>query len=360
MSPGYPACCLCPPKPPLPDAATYALYDQDGELLWWKLTENAVRHVDIGGDYVVALTSGAAHDEDHVWLHNLKGELVWVKDSDASSVNRTPRTATIDSDGNVYLATDRAFGVAPRLYKVDADGDTVFDVEADPYYGYAHVSYRDGILYGTSRNDSNVGLVVHRINPSNGSAVWSTEISSLGISSPARCRASRIAGRVVVARQIVVVLDSSGNVLWDQTRSLPSLIDESGCSIDRDNYVAVGGGRHDDITHVRYDEDGVEEWNADHGASVLGVDTDDSGNVYIAAYNSEGNPNSSTTRTIRKYSSSGVLQWSEVLGKTHLGHGYGVDLSDIAVGHDKVVGEETVPGKVIVGGSHAQMKTPYD
>lgn len=115
------------------------------------------------------------------------------------------------------------------------------------------------------------------------------------------------------------------------------------------------------ITHRKYDVNGNELWNADHGATVFDIVADSSGSVYVVGaeaddgayirrYNSDGTLSLSIPRgdhviggngagiavdstgsilvtgvtTVRKYNSSGVQQWES----SYAGDTYGIAIGD--------------------------------
>ncbi|MFX1499265.1 MAG: hypothetical protein ACFFBH_17245 [Promethearchaeota archaeon] len=127
------------------------------------------------------------------------------------------------------------------------------------------------------------------------------------------------------------------NVTWgggDHDYSFDMVIDDS------DNVYIVGrtrsfGEGNEDVALVKYNNEGVQLWNLTWGGSswdqVYGVDVDSSNNVYITGGTNSFGDISARDLFLRKYNSSGVLQWNITLGEIGLleiGKGLVVDSYD--------------------------------
>ena len=122
---------------------------------------------------------------------------------------------------------------------------------------------------------------------------------------------------------LIAKYNSSGTLLWDRT--LGGSSDETFASVavdSFDNIVAVGDVKSDgaggfDVLIAKYNSSGALQWDrslggisAEQGRAVA---IDSSDNIVLGAYTSSDGEGSADA-LIAKYNSSGVLQWSRILG----------------------------------------------
>lgn len=111
-------------------------------------------------------------------------------------------------------------------------------------------------------------------------------------------------------------LDTDGAAVWSVDHGATAYA----IAVGSDGVVATGGARTSSITTRTYAYDGTAGWTADHGATVFCIAIDSSGNVYTG-----GNryTTSSPQGHVRKYNSSGTLQWTLDLGSS-VSYVYGI------------------------------------
>jgi len=111
-------------------------------------------------------------------------------------------------------------------------------------------------------------------------------------------------------------LDTNGAVLWsaDHGNVVYAI------AVGSDGTVITGGFLSSSITTRKYAADGTAGWTANHGATVRCIAIDSSGNIYTG-----GNrfTTSAPQGHVRKYNSSGTLQWTLDLGSS-VSYVYGI------------------------------------
>ncbi|MBA7505135.1 hypothetical protein ES706_03798 [subsurface metagenome] len=117
--------------------------------------------------------------------------------------------------------------------------------------------------------------------------------------------------------------DNTGVLQWNVTWGGTGGENGKGIAIDSsDNIYIVGktrsfGSGESDVCLLKYDSSGIQQWNTFWGGDKYDVGTDIAidtfGNIYITG-STESFGSGGYDMCLIKYSSSGVLQWEEVLG----------------------------------------------
>jgi len=216
-------------------------------------------------------------------------------------------SVAVDSSGNIYITGDtNSFGEGSNdmvLVKYDRDGDQLWNST----WGGIDYEAGKGVAVDTSGNIYITGYT-----------------NSFGT------------GNYDLA---LVKYDSDGIQQWNSTWGGGGSEAGNGVALDSsDNIYITGftdsfGTGNDDLVLVKYDSDGIQQWNSTWGGidneAGSGVVVDSSDNIYITGYtNSFGEGGDDLV--LVKYISSGVQQWNFTWGgiDNEAGSGVVVDSSD--------------------------------
>ena len=206
-----------------------------------------------------------------------------------------------DSSGNIYLAGNtQSFGAGSYdmvLVKYDGNGVQQWNR-----------------TWGGGSGDSGWGVAAD----SSGNIFLAGSTSSFGTGS---------------SDMVLVKYDGSGVQQWNRTWGGSESDDGYGVAVDSSSNIYLAGRTYSfgagniDMVLVKYNENGVQQWNRTWGGSEtdvgFGAVVDSSDNIYLAGSTSCFGAGSSDMVLV-KYNENGVQQWNRTWGGGESDYGYGV------------------------------------
>lgn len=287
---------------------------------------NAGRHVLLGSDNSV-LTIGELQEESDfsviILAYDENGNEQWSS-TYTIDFDTTVLDVEVDSDGNIYIAVeDDDYAIAKFSSSGEFLVDAVYsDDVVDPL---KDIALTDGYVIGCALGDDNKSSVI------------SLESLSLAenyfLETQGESQSDMRPGKLITddnhlwlstysddgqaALFSIVKMDLSGNELWEVVQNYPTTIplfnyldhDASGNVIGLfENSPNIFGG---DLGLIKYDGDGNEIFttliNDEPAYKAGGIAVDNAGDIYITGSNSSLN-----SMFLSKYSSGGVLEWTEL------------------------------------------------
>ena len=259
--------------------------------------------------------------------------------SDAEGINSQSNTA-IDTEDNFFVSGSTAAGPgtsAHLLLKVNNDGELQWTRNIggggiDSAYGVGCDSSGNAYIGGQTRSNTFGGadLMMSKFN-SSGTLQWTRHLggggSETGWSATADGSGNAYVGGLNDSNvAFLAAWDSSGSFQWDKTltgRSFPY-----GITVDQSGDIILGGnGGY--IAKVTASTQ-VGAWAVTVASTVFReFATDSSNNVYAVGYTASA-PQGNYGVVVSKINSSGVFQWTKIIGSSasQLGLGIAVDESD--------------------------------
>lgn len=344
---------------------------------------NSMTVDEAGNVYVTgsSIGSGGAYLDIVTIKYNNNGSVQWLQryngPGDSTDIGSS---IVVDGSGNVYI-TGGSFGVGTKsdiiTIKYNSSGVQQW---LQRYNGPENMldegrqilldAFGNLFVRGvTVTNATNYDFIILKYN-SSGMQQWLKTYNGTGSSSdsPSYLKTDASGNTYITGYStgvgtgydwLTIKYDPSGTQLWEKRYNGP------GNSTDVANSLAVdasgniyvtgftgGNGTGDDITTIKYNSSGIEQWVQTYNGPGNGNDNarslvlDAAGNVYITGY-SAGLSSGSDYTTI-KYNSSGVQQWLQ----TYNGPGNaGEDAYSILL---------DAAGNIYVTGSSAGSGTDYD
>ncbi len=311
-------------------------YDKDGNKQWSKLVTSGLstKGLGVGVDssdnvYVTGFSDGSFDGKTNqggadVFLikYDTSGNKVWSKLL-GSDDNDIGEGMSVDSAGNVYVT---GFSEGNFDGKTNSGKRDMFLVK----YNTSGVKQWSQLL-GTSGFDEGLGVSVD-----SAGNVYVTGYSKGAFD------AKTHSGK---EDMFLIKYDSSGNKQWSKLVGTSGDDRGHGVSVDASGNVYVTGlsegafdGKTnqggDDMFLIKYDSSGVKQWSKLVGTSDddlgYGVGVDSAGNVYVTGFSSgafDGKTNQgSADMFLIKYDSSGVKKRSKLLGTDKDDQGLGVSV----------------------------------
>ena len=261
----------------------------------------------------------------------------------------------VDLSDNVYLAGyTSSFGEGYNdmiLVKYDGNGEQQWNRtwgDANPNFCNAVVVDSSGNVYITGHTEGDIILVKY---DGNGMQQWNCTWDD-GDEDYGRGMAVDLSGNIYIAGEngylgvggemfdmILVKYDGNGVQQWNRTWGGADYDTSDGVAVDSSGNVYLAGRTEsfgvgvNDMALVKYNGEGIQQWNRTWGDAnpnfCNAVAVDSSGNAYLVGGSGNyglGNGN----MALVKYDGNGVLQWNYTWGgdNNDCGYGIAVDSSD--------------------------------
>ncbi|OFX38889.1 MAG: hypothetical protein A2X08_02665 [Bacteroidetes bacterium GWA2_32_17] len=254
-------------------------YSPTGQRLWIKTYNGTGNGYDIAIDiaidnenncYVLGNSEGNGTGQDIVLIkYDSEGNQLWLnRYNDSQNYNNMPVALVLDPSGNIYIA---GYTKPPALAS-------------------------NILLIKYTKTGLMSWVKTYNVNPINIAADIKVDYSG-------NILVAGSTGTSTNMNFITIKYNKNGSVLW--TKLYESGYDENmkAISIDNSNNVYVTGSGSN-VTTIKYNSSGIQQWLANSGGTVYDIVTDIAGNTYITGtFNTNG-------FTI-KYNSSGTMIWNQ-------------------------------------------------
>lgn len=312
-----------------------------GQTLEWVQRHNYANNTDVpykivsdnvGNVYVVGISvsSESPHLSGYVTIkYNIIGELVWSEFYFPPGITNNHSSGAygveVDEFGNVYVSGEMCFGPDAEDYDIltikyssnggDPIWENVWGNSNRLEFGRDLTLGSDGFVYvtGLVALGINTASVVVKINPIDGSTIWSllqdefpyydTRIIDKDNQSNIYIAGYCKTGVNYLNDYYVAKVDENGNLIWMNIYNGPGNTDDAINSIyiNQLNDVFVTGGSfgidtYFDITTIKYNSSGIEEavvrFNGEENKNDVGnsIKGDYNGNIYVAGLKGDGRP----------------------------------------------------------------------
>lgn len=279
------------------------------------------------------------------------GNQLWLKDDCPSSGT----ALVIDSSDNIYICGNY------EIKKYNSDGALQWTAPSIASIAAIALADTAGIYATGSKYDGTSYYFVTERYDANGNQIWSKTYAT-GNGSPKALVVDAyhyvtVTGSLYNTNNnydyLTIKYDQLGNRIWVRSYDGPGNKTDMANAIaaDAEGNIYVTGDSQADLTWddcytIKYDPSGNKLWDSRYNGSTsgldiaVGVDTDNSGNVYVTGYSRRGMDNECVTI---KYNSIGEPQWIYEYRFMQSSNGFGLKLDQdgnpIIIGYGKYANE---------------------